>query len=143
MRKLIASGLVFVILAPAWAARTAADPALLEKAGLMKVLDVVVLFKLAQQTTHSKSGRFASYSELVKSGALAETAKGPLSQVYKKLKLENEAEPLEGFGLTMVISSDGTAYKLSLEQKKKCGAAFFTSDTGVIFFGKPLGCPLD
>ena len=141
MRKMMAITLIAIVLTPALAVPPA-DPASSEKAELMKVLDVVVLFKLAEETTHSRSGKFLPYAELVKSGALAETAKGPLSLAYKRLRLENEAEPLEGFGLAMMISQDGTAYKLSLEQKKKCGAAFFTSGTGVIYFGKPLGCPI-
>ena len=140
MRKMMVGALVALVLTPALAA-PALDPASSEKGELMKVLDVVLLFNLAEKNTHSRSGRFVSYSELVKSGALAETSKGSLSRAYKTLRLENETEPLEGYGLAMMVSPDGTAYKLSLEQKKKCGAAFFTSGTGVIYFGKPLGCP--
>jgi len=43
------------------------------------------------------------------------------------------------FGL--VIAADGAKYKLSAQEKQKCGFAFFSDEGGLIFEGKVIDCP--
>ena len=54
---------------------------------------------------------------------------------------DNSSGTLKGYRLSVVVSADGKHYQLSLRPPSGCGVAYFTSDSGVIYEGKGLGCP--
>jgi len=44
------------------------------------------------------------------------------------------------YKLSLVVSKDGQHYHISLEPATDCGVAVFTSERGVIYQGRSLGC---
>lgn len=114
-----------------------------EKGALLQNVNLILLLNDAEDIARTKQGHFVSFAELVKSGALEEASRGPYARIYAKLDVKQEAEPLPGFELGIVVSADGSAYKLSLAQKVKCGKVFFSDHQKRIFFGQPLECPAD
>lgn len=114
-----------------------------EKGALLQNVNLILLLNDAEEIAHTKQGHFVSFAELVKSGTLEEAAQGPYARIYGKLDVKHEAEPLPGFELALVVSADGSAYKLSLAQKTKCGKVFFSDHQKRIFLGQALECPAD
>jgi len=111
-----------------------------QKGVLLQTVNLVLLLNDAQEIARTKQGHFMPFAELVKSGALEEASHGPYARIYGKLDLKRDTEPLAGFELGMVVSGDGSAYKLMLAQKIKCGRVFFSDERKQIYFGHPLSC---
>lgn len=113
-----------------------------EQRGILQLgLNLVLLVNEAEQAAFKKSGHFTSFSDLASSGVLTEAADGTYAPILRKLDTKNETEPLSGFRLGIVVSGDGTAYQVLVEQKVKCGGVFFSDNQKAIYFGQPLGCP--
>ena len=53
---------------------------------------------------------------------------------------DNSSGTLKGYKLSIVASADGKHYQLSLRPASGCGVAYFTSESGLIYEGKGLGC---
>ena len=106
---------------------------------------VVRLINTAEAYAHRAQARYVSFPELVSSGALNEAAQmnpdftSAFADLYRA-RVHNKA-PIQGFDLAIVVSSDGGSYKLSLTAKDDCSAAYFTDERGIIYTGKPIGCP--
>ena len=102
----------------------------------------VRLINTAEAYAHRAQGRYVSFPELVSSGALNKAAEmnTDFTSAFADLDLHNRA-PVQGFDLAIIVSADGGAYKLSLTAKQDCVEAFFTDERGIIYTGKPIGCP--
>lgn len=107
-----------------------------------QALGTIRLINTAEVSFRRSAQVYGSFAELVSKGTLKETAQmnSYLVSAYGRLDLQNPAEPLREFTLAMVVAPDGSAYKLSLVEKKNCGAAFFTDESGIIYEGKALDC---
>jgi hypothetical protein len=140
MNRIMVFGLIVAaILAIALPAQPKLTPE--QKGMLLQNVNLVLLLNDAEESARSKQGRYLPFAELVKSGALEAAARGPYARIYSKLDVKQELEPLPGFELGIVVSGDGSAYKLSLAQKAKCGKVFFSDERKKIFFGQALECP--
>jgi hypothetical protein len=107
-----------------------------------RAVTVVRLINTAEVYAHRAQARYVSFPELVSSGALNQAAEmnPDFTSVLPDLDLRN-ASPVRGFDLAVVVSSDGGAYKLSLTPREDCVAAYFSDERGIIYTGKPIGCP--
>src|SRR5437773_9415602 len=57
--------------------------------------------------------------------------------------LESETDPLPGYRLRLLIPSDASSYQLSIREKTAdCGRGLFSDETGVIFEGHAVECPV-
>ena len=105
----------------------------------VNTLRLINTAELNEQHAH---GKFVSFSQLATNGTLQTTAKylPQFGNVYSLLNLQNQGELIPGFATEVVVSSDGSIYKLSFVEKAKCGAALFTDQNGIIYRGSALGC---
>lgn len=105
-------------------------------------LRTVRLVNTAEAYVHRSQGKYVPWPELISSGALEQTgAMNPdFSEAYSELNLEKGSELLHGFHFAMLVSSDGSAYKMSLGSNESCGIAYFSDERGIIYQGKALGC---
>jgi hypothetical protein len=106
---------------------------------------VVRLINTAEAYAHRAQARYVSFAELVSSGALNKAAQmnPDFASAFADLDLArtHNRAPVQGFDLDIVVSSDGGAYKLSLTAKQDCVEGFFADERGIIYTGKPIGCP--
>ncbi len=100
------------------------------------------LVNTAEAYSHRDQGKYDSLAGLISSGALKKAGgmTDDFSSTLSQLDLQKDASLLVGFDFTLVVSSDGSAYKLSFVEKERCGAAYFSDERGVIYTGKALGC---
>ena len=107
-----------------------------------QALSTIRLINTAEVYFHRSAGAYGTFADLVSKGTLKETAglNPDLGSAYGRLALQDQTEPLRDFDLALVVAADGKSYKLSVLEKKRCGMAFFTDDSGIIYQGKALGC---
>lgn len=100
------------------------------------------LINTAELYEQHARGSFVPLSKLATNGTLETTAKDrpQFTSVYSLLNLQNQSELVSGFATDVVVSGDGSVYKLSFVEKSKCGAALFTDQNGIIYRGTALGC---
>jgi hypothetical protein len=106
-------------------------------------LEFVRLINNAELDQRMSAGKYVSFSKLVELGYLERVQSDTLGSFASVLgiKIKNETEPLPGWALTLIVSSDGESYSLSLgEQKKKCGLSFFSDNRGEVYQGKAVDC---
>ena len=105
-------------------------------------LATVRMINTAESLAHRSGGKFLPLDQLISSGPLKQAAEmnPDFSSAYSQMKPVKGPEMLDGFDLGMLVSSDGSAYKLSLDNKEKCGTTYFSDERGLIYAGKPLGC---
>ena len=106
-----------------------------------QAVTAVRLINTAEANIHREKARYVAFPELASSGALKKAAEmnSAFASVLADLDLQNGV-PMRGFDLTIIVSSDGGAYKLSLAAKEDCGVAFFSDQRGIIYNGKAIGC---
>jgi hypothetical protein len=103
----------------------------------------VRLINYVELDQRMSAGQYAAFSKLVELGYLDRVQSGipsPFASVLG-LSTKDKTEPLPEWALTLIISSDGESYSLSLGQKKKCGLVRFIDNRGEIYQGKAVGCP--
>ena len=85
-------------------------------------------------------GIYADYATLLHSGQLTKTG-GRFTVM--PMNLQSEDDPLPGYLLRLLVSPDGSSYRLSIHEKAStdCGSGFFSDETGVIFKGHTAECP--
>jgi hypothetical protein len=85
--------------------------------------------------------RFGSWQELYDSGALWDVQKA--EDEWRKVAFAKGPEAVPGYRLSLVVSADGTAYSISLQDTDSngCGFSLFSDQSGVLYQGAPLGCP--
>jgi len=108
-----------------------------------QAVGVVRLFSAAEIDYFHVNHHYASFTELVTSKQLAQTALASPEHLpaYRSVNLQSDSEPLAGYVLGLVVAADGTTYKLSLTQKTtKCGFGVFTDEKGLLYEGKALDC---
>jgi hypothetical protein len=109
-------------------------------------LELVRLINNAELDQRMSAGKYVSFSKLVELGYLERVESDTIGPFVSVLGIEvkHETEPLPGWTLALIVSSDGESYSLSLgEQKKKCGLSFFSDNRGAIYQGKAVNCPAE
>ncbi|MGC2698446.1 MAG: hypothetical protein WA738_21875 [Candidatus Angelobacter sp.] len=100
------------------------------------------LVNTAEAYAHGSQGKFLPLAELVSTGALkhAGDMNSGFIALYNELSPAKGTELLSGYDFALLVSSDGSAYKMSMANKERCGQAFFTDERGLIYAGKVLDC---
>jgi hypothetical protein len=118
------------------------NPIEVSQGRMRDAVNTVRLINTAELNEQHAHGKFVSFSQLTTTGTLQTTAKErpQFGSVYSLLNLQDQSELIPGFATDVVVSSDGSLYKLSFVEKAKCGAALFTDQNGIIYRGAALGC---
>lgn len=106
-------------------------------------LGVLRLINAAESGYFRAQGQYASLPELIRSGLIQQTsAQSPdYSRALQLFPLQPNSQPIAGFTLKLMLSSNGNGYYLYLTQRgDKCGLGWFTDETGVLYGGKALSC---
>lgn len=103
-------------------------------------VSVVRLINTAEQDYRDAHGRFATWDELNRSGALAGARKR--SPEPKGLALSTGPEVVPGWMLAIIVSHDGKTYQLSLRNvgDRECRFSFFSDPSGLVYQGSVVGC---
>jgi hypothetical protein len=98
------------------------------------------LINTAEAQYKFAKGSYADYATLLSSGQLKETGGREFTLLPRNL--QSESDPLPGYRLRLLMSSDGRSYQLSIRDKTAdCGTGLFSDETGVIFEGRARDCP--
>ena len=81
-----------------------------------------------------KSSSFGSLEDVIDLGQLDRTKPGIVLN-------DGNSGTVKDYQLSVVTSSDGRHYQISLRPGAGCGVSFFTNESGVIYQGQALGCP--
>jgi hypothetical protein len=100
--------------------------------------EALSLIRTMNSIEHSfkmKSSSFGSLEEVFKLGQLDRTKPGIVLS-------DGNSGTVKDYQLSVVASSDGRHYQISLRPGSACGVSFFTNEAGVIYQGQALGCPV-
>lgn len=102
------------------------------------VTRVINAAELAYRHTHK---RFGSWQELYDSAALWDVQSA--ADEWRKVSFATGPEPIPGYRLSLLVSADGSAYSMSLQDTDSngCGSSLFSDQNGLIYQGAPLDCP--
>jgi hypothetical protein len=102
---------------------------------------VMHVINAAEHTYRHSHNRFGSWQELYESGALTE-AQGTAEE-WRRVAFATGPEAVPGHRLTLIVSTDGSAYSTSLREigNAGCGLSLFSDQTGQIYEGTALDCP--
>jgi hypothetical protein len=95
------------------------------------------LIRTMNSTEHSfkmKSSSFGCLEDVIELGQLDRTKPGIVLN-------DVNSGTVKDYQLSVVTSSDGRHYQISLRPGAGCGVSFFTNESGVIYQGQALGCP--
>ena len=86
-------------------------------------------------------GRFGSWQELYGSGALRDVQS--MVEEWRRVSFATGPEVIPGYRLGLIVSADGAAYSISLQDidNNGCGSSMFSDQSGLIYQGAPLDCP--
>ena len=98
-------------------------------------LNSVRLINTAEVYFQRTAKRYGAFADLVSTGTLKKAAQmnENFQSAYDDLNLRGQSKVLNGFAFSIVVTPDGAAYKLSLVEKKDCGAAYFSDERGIIY----------
>ena len=98
------------------------------------------LINTAEAQYKFAKGRYADYATLLSSGQLKDTGGREFTLLPGNWR--SESDPLPGYRLRLLMSSDGGSYELSIrDETADCATALFSDETGVIFEGPARDCP--
>jgi hypothetical protein len=102
---------------------------------------VVRVINAAESAYRHAHSRFGSWRELYDSGVLWDVQRA--EDGWRKVAFATGPETIPGYRLTLVVSGDGSAYSVSLQDtdSKGCGSSLFSDQSGVVYQGAPLDCP--
>jgi hypothetical protein len=104
---------------------------------------VLRLINAAESTYIQTHGHYAALPELMRSGLIQQVGNKSTkySRALQQLNLRSDMQPLAGFSLKLVVSSDGSGYHLYLTQPgERCGEGWFTDERGIVYGGKAIDC---
>ena len=107
---------------------------------------ILRLINAAESEYYRAQGRYATFTELIESGQIQRTStqSSNYARALQSLQLQSNSEPVAGFTLSLMVSSNGSGFHLYLTQREeKCGAGWFTDETGVLYAGKAVNCADD
>ena len=108
----------------------------------MTGVKVVRLINTAEMDYKQTHGRYATWDELVPSGAISRHEKP--GTMFQGLNLSVRPEVTPGWVLDLVTAADGQGYELSLRNvADKCGFSFFSDQRGIIYQGGVIDCSVD
>jgi len=114
------------------------------KADRRTAVNLVRLINTAEVEPQGQQGRYVSFAELVRTGALKSAGRHFPQLDLDRTNLQSEREVLSGWELRLVVGGDGKSYKLSLiEKEDRCRFGFFSDEVGIIYHGKAIDCPVD
>ena len=99
-----------------------------EALGLIRTMNSI------EHSFKMKSSSFGSLEDVIKFGQLDRTRPGIALS-------DGNSGTLKDYQLSVVASSDGRHYQISLRPSSGCGVSLFTNESGVIYQGQALGCP--
>jgi len=102
------------------------------------VMRVINAAEYAYRQNHK---RFGSWQELYQTGELTEAQR--TTDEWRRVAFATGPEAVPGYRLTLIVSTDGSAYSTSLREIRNtgCGSSFFSDQTGQIYEGTALDCP--
>jgi hypothetical protein len=102
------------------------------------VMRVINAAEPAYRHTHK---RFGTWQELYDSSALWDVQSA--ADQWRKVSFATGPEPIPGYRLRLLVSADGSAYSISLQDTDSngCGLSLFSDQNGLIYEGVPLDCP--
>jgi hypothetical protein len=102
------------------------------------VMRVINAAESAYRYNHS---RFGSWRELYNSSELWRVQKA--EDECRKVAFASGPEAVPGYRLSLIVSADGSAYSVSLQDidSNGCGSSLFSDQNGLIYQGAPLDCP--
>lgn len=106
-------------------------------------LVILRLIDAAESDYFRAQRRYATFAELIQSGQIQRTStqSAEYTRTLQSLQLQSDAQPVPGFRLTLMLSSTGTGFHLSLTQLgERCALGWFTDETGVLYAGKAVNC---
>jgi len=102
-------------------------------------VNVVRLINTAEAEYKSAHSGYATWSELYRSGLIAEHEKPGL--MFGNLRLSEGPEVVPGWTLAMLVSVDNQSYELSLRNLQDlCQFSLFSDQRGLIFRGVVIDC---
>jgi hypothetical protein len=107
---------------------------------------IMRLITAAEADYYRVQARYATFPELIHSGQIQRTSNqsSDFSRAVQELHLEPDSQPVTGFDLNLMLSSNAGGYVLSLTQTgAKCGLGWFSDQTGMLYGGKALNCVAD
>ena len=105
-------------------------------------VNVVRLINTAEMDYKYAHGKYATWDELFRSGAISDRER-PATK-FQGLKLSLGPEVVPGWALSLVTAAEGQNYELSLKNSADaCGFAFFSDQSGLIYQGGVIGCSVD
>ncbi|HEV2422228.1 MAG TPA: hypothetical protein VGS59_11015 [Candidatus Acidoferrales bacterium] len=105
-------------------------------------LKVVRLINTAEMNYKEAHGSYATWDELIPSGAISEREKP--RTMFQGLRLSVRPEVTPGWVLDLVTAANGQGYELSLRNlPDKCGFSFFSDQRGIIYQGGWIDCSVE
>jgi len=107
--------------------------------GKWEVKGMIRLINTAEAQYKFAKGSYASYAMLLRSGQLKDTGAREFTLLPRNL--QSETDPLPGYRLRLLISTDGSSYQLSIQERTAdCGTGLFSDETGMVFEGRASDC---
>jgi hypothetical protein len=102
---------------------------------------VMRVINVAESTYRRNHSRFGSWRELCVSGVLWDVQRA--EDEWRKVAFATGPEAIPGYRLNLLVSADGSAYSISLQDTDSngCGLSLFSDQNGLIYQGAPLDCP--
>jgi hypothetical protein len=103
---------------------------------------VVRLINTAENSYKSAHGSYATWDELLHAGAIS--ALEEPATPFQGLQLSAGPEVVPGWNLAIVVSADRRKYELALRSvdDKQCRFSFFSDESGLIYEGGVIDCPV-
>lgn len=104
---------------------------------------VVRLISAAERAYFRDHDRYATFSDLVRSGQLEKTASQSslFLRALQRLDIKSTSQPIEGFAFSLAVAPDGRGYQVSLtRQDDSCRSGYFADETGTLYEGRAIGC---
>jgi hypothetical protein len=125
--------LAVVLLATGWVNRSAQDSP--NRLSQQQAVALVRTINTAEAETFFKTQSYASMEKLLQYRSFQE-------QQNLLVPTDAFSGTVKNYKLSLVASEDGKHYLVGLAPaEQKCDAALFSSESGVIYAAKPIGCP--
>lgn len=101
------------------------------------------LINTAESIYFQSQGRYADFEELFRSGQMQQSSeqRPEYSKALTLLDQRNGSQLLGDFKLTLTVSPNSLGYHVYLiEQGDRCGAAWFTDESGAVYGGRAVTC---
>jgi hypothetical protein len=98
---------------------------------------ILRLLNTAQMASHSG---FLTLDQLVQSDAFSVAPAIELRNTLQR-SASSHTIVVGEYSVSMVVAGDGRSYRASAVATERCAEAWFSSEAGVIYSGRAIGCP--